>query len=138
MVIVEINSIDKLGESAKQFWSEFKTQHFFLFYGEMGSGKTTFITALCKELKTVDPVNSPTFSIVNEYLTENNKKIYHFDFYRINKVQEIMNIGFDDYVANADYIFIEWPEIAENFYNDDFTKIKISVQNDHSRLIELL
>ncbi|MFH2140892.1 MAG: tRNA (adenosine(37)-N6)-threonylcarbamoyltransferase complex ATPase subunit type 1 TsaE [Bacteroidota bacterium] len=137
-MLITITSIDQIQKAAKEFLKTFRDYHFFSFYGEMGAGKTTFIKALCKELNVTDQVNSPTFSIVHEYLTDDKKKIYHFDFFRINKPEEIVNIGFGEYFHDADYVFIEWPEIAEKIFDDDFIKIRISVPNDQIRTIEMI
>lgn len=98
----------------------------FAFKGEMGSGKTTFIKQLCLSLGSGDNFSSPTYSIVNEYRSSKNK-IYHFDFYRIKTVSEIINIGFEDYIFSGNYCFIEWPEIAESL----LTKPYLSIVIDH-------
>jgi len=101
------------------------------FYGEMGSGKTTFIKELCKNLETDDLVSSPTFTIVNEYYTRKGKLIYHFDFYRIKKAEELLDIGFYDYCADMNYVFIEWPEKAEEIIPDDFIRVFLTISDPH-------
>lgn len=108
-----------------------------LFYGEMGVGKTTLITSLAKQLGVTETVSSPTFSIVNEYRTSDNKVIYHFDAYRINVEEEILDLGFEEYIAQGDWIFIEWPEKINNYLPDNSQKIHISMNEIGERLIKL-
>ena len=108
-----------------------------LFYGEMGVGKTTLITALAKQLGVTETVSSPTFSIVNEYKTQDDKTIYHFDAYRIEEEEEILDIGFEEYVIEGNWIFIEWPEKIRSFIPNDHQKIHISMNSIGERLIKL-
>lgn len=101
------------------------------FSGELGAGKTTAIQVICKYLKIESAVNSPTFTILNEY---NGKcKVYHFDFYRLNNPEELFELGYEEYFFNDDYVFIEWPEKISSLIPDFFTEIKISVNHDKSR-----
>jgi len=104
------------------------------FYGDMGSGKTTFIKGLCNILGTGDLVSSPTFTIVNEYDLEGGDLIYHFDFYRIKKSEELLDIGFYDYCSENNYVFIEWPEKAEEIIPDDFIRVILKV-SDSKRIL---
>ena len=130
-------TLSQLDEVAKQIIAESKSK-VLLFYGEMGNGKTTLIKALCKALGVSDPVTSPTFSIVNEYLGTQNTLLYHFDCYRIEEEEEILDIGFDQYLENGDWIFIEWPQKIENLLPTNSQEIKISNLNINSRSIEML
>ncbi len=130
-------TLSQLDEVAKQIIAESKSK-VLLFYGEMGNGKTTLIKALCKALGVSDPVTSPTFSIVNEYLGTQNTLLYHFDCYRIEEEEEILDIGFDQYLENGDWIFIEWPQKIENLLPTNSQEIKISNLNMNSRFIEML
>ena len=130
-------TLSQLDEVAKQIIAESKSK-VLLFYGEMGNGKTTLIKALCKALGVSDPVTSPTFSIVNEYLGTQNTLLYHFDCYRIEEEEEILDIGFDQYLENGDWIFIEWPQKIENLLPTNSQEIKISNLNMNSRFIEVL
>lgn len=108
-----------------------------LFYGEMGVGKTTLIKEIVKLLGSTDEVNSPTFSIVNEYQTEE-KSIFHFDFYRINHEEEVYDIGFEDYFQNpADWQLMEWPELIPNLLPEQYTKIEISLLSTEKRALQL-
>ena len=102
----------------------------------MGAGKTTFITALCKALGVKDVVNSPTFTIVNEYRTSTGRSVYHFDFYRLNKISEAQDIGFEEYLYETDGLcVIEWPEVVEELLPDETLRIHITVNPDESRTL---
>lgn len=108
-----------------------------LFYGDMGSGKTTLIKEICKQLKVEDAISSPTFSLVNEYHSGSGEKIYHFDFYRIEDENEAYDIGFEDYLDSNNWCFIEWPENVENLLPLDAVEVKISIVNNQKRNIQL-
>ncbi|MGB3605572.1 MAG: tRNA (adenosine(37)-N6)-threonylcarbamoyltransferase complex ATPase subunit type 1 TsaE [Psychroserpens sp.] len=107
-----------------------------LFYGDMGTGKTTFIKALLSAIGCNEEVSSPTFSIVNEYMVKD-ESIYHFDLYRIKDEEDALNFGFEDYFYNSDWIFIEWPENAESLLPKESNKIEISYNTEDSRTIKL-
>lgn len=109
----------------------------FLFYGSMGVGKTTLIKELALQLGVKEPSSSPSFSIVNEYDTPNGT-VYHFDFYRINDISEAFDIGFEDYLYNGDYIFIEWPEKIEQLLPLDANKISLEINNNGSRTLKFM
>lgn len=100
-----------------------------LLEGEMGAGKTTLTKEICQALEVVSGMSSPTFSIVNEYLTANGKKVYHFDLYRIKKPAELTDIGFEEYLDSGHYCLIEWPEIASDFYDNGIFSINIVTEN---------
>lgn len=108
-----------------------------LFYGEMGNGKTTLIKKLCKKLGVSEPTSSPTFSIVNEYKTENNNTIYHFDFYRIKDENEVLDFGYEEYLYSGHYCFIEWPEKIPNMLPQHTTKVFISIDEQNNRIIRV-
>jgi len=108
-----------------------------LFYGQMGVGKTTLIKELCKSLGVLDNISSPTFSLVNEYQTANNDKVYHFDFYRIEDEEEAFDIGIEDYFDSKNWCFIEWPENIENLLPLDAVEIHLSLLDDEQRNIQL-
>lgn len=103
-------SISDLPAIAKKLINAFPENRIFGFYGKMGVGKTTFVKAVAKTLNVSDIVNSPTFAIINEYIADNGESIYHFDLYRINKAEELLDIGYEDYFFSGDYCLIEWPE----------------------------
>ena len=108
----------------------------FLFYGEMGVGKTSFIKKFCKELKVSDIVSSPTFSIVNQYSNVNDDIIYHFDFYRTEKKEEVFDIGYEEYLFSSSYCFIEWPEKIEDLLPTNYLKINMKL-DDNNRIINI-
>ena len=108
-----------------------------LFYGKMGVGKTTLIKEIVKQLKVEDLVSSPTFSLVNEYQTSEGKTIYHFDFYRIEKAEEALDIGIDDYFYNNEWCLVEWPEKVKNLLPLNAVEIHLSMNNDESRNISI-
>ncbi|MFL2572902.1 MAG: tRNA (adenosine(37)-N6)-threonylcarbamoyltransferase complex ATPase subunit type 1 TsaE [Flavobacteriales bacterium] len=108
----------------------------FLFYGEMGVGKTSFIKKFCKELGVSDVVSSPTFSIVNQYSNVNDDIIYHFDFYRTEKQDEVFDIGYEEYFFSSSYCFIEWPEKLEDLLPTNYLKINMKL-DDNNRIINI-
>lgn len=106
-----------------------KDQHVFLFDAPMGLGKTTFIKSICSYLGVIDTMSSPTYSIVNEYHTESKLKVFHFDLYRLKSVEELFELGFDEYLSSANYLFIEWPKLAESFL-ESYLRIIIKIENN--------
>ena len=122
---VEINSESELPSLAKRLLEFSKGKKVFLFYGEMGSGKTTFIKTICETLGVKNGLSSPTYSIINEYISEDGEKIYHFDLYRLKNLEECVNVGMEDYLFSGHYCFIEWPELAEKICPDEVVKVKI-------------
>lgn len=127
--------LDNLGEVADYILNN-STSNTFLFFGEMGVGKTTLVKAIVRQLGSDDNVSSPTYSLVNEYLAKN-KTIYHFDFYRINSIEEVYDIGFEDYLSEEAYILIEWPELIQTLWPEHFVKINLKILKNTQRLIEL-
>lgn len=139
--VITIKDIEHIRESAHEFieafqncFSERNAVKCFAFYAPMGAGKTTFIKAICEELGSTDVITSPTFAIVNEY-TANNFPIYHFDLYRIKKLEELYDIGAEDYFYSGNPCFIEWPEMAESALPDETIKITIDPQDNGSRTV---
>ena len=118
-------SVDNLDKIAIKLLSTYPDIRIFAFYGKMGSGKTTFIKSLCKISGVTDIVNSPTFSIINEYKTDVGDSIFHFDFYRIKKQDEVLDIGYEDYFFSGSYCFIEWPGKVENLLPENTVRIII-------------
>jgi tRNA threonylcarbamoyladenosine biosynthesis protein TsaE len=129
-------SIDQLNEVAQQILDH-NPNKVILFNGEMGVGKTTLIKQLCKTLGVNEATSSPTFSIVNEYQTTNNQTVYHFDFYRLNKETEALDMGVDDYLYSGDWCFIEWSEKIENLIPEQHTVISLNLLPNGDRLLEL-
>ena len=135
---IKINSLDEMGKAAQEFVVAMGDRTVFAFYGKMGAGKTTFIKAVCEELGVEDVINSPTFAIVNEYVDGKGEPVYHFDFYRIKKEQEVLDIGYEDYVYSGHVCFMEWPELIENLLPDDAVKVTIEEETDGSRKVSIL
>ncbi|MDD7247663.1 MAG: tRNA (adenosine(37)-N6)-threonylcarbamoyltransferase complex ATPase subunit type 1 TsaE [Prevotellaceae bacterium] len=132
-----IKSIETIRETARDFITAIEGKGSCLaFYAPMGAGKTTFIKALCEELGVEDVITSPTFAIINEYTDGAGEPIYHFDFYRIKKLEEVYDMGCDDYFYSGSYCFMEWPELIEEALPDDVLRITITPQDDGSRIIE--
>lgn len=133
---IKIQSPAQLPEAAKQFVQAMDQNTVFAFYGKMGAGKTTFIKAICEELGVTDVINSPTFSIVNEYRSDTTGElIYHFDFYRIKKIEEVYDMGYEDYFDSGAVCFIEWPELIDDLLPGDAVKVSITEQDDGSRIV---
>jgi len=126
-IILNSYSISDLAEAATILLNTFKSNTVFAFYGQMGAGKTTFIKEICKQLQVSDTVCSPTFSLVNQYNTEEGGLVFHFDFYRIKKLQEAYDIGYEDYFYSNGICLIEWPELIEELLPLKHVKVKISV-----------
>ena len=135
---IKITSLDNIREAAKQFIAAMEDNTVFAFYGKMGAGKTTFIKAICEELGVTDVINSPTFAIVNEYRSdETGELIYHFDFYRIKKLDEVYDMGYEDYFYSGALCFIEWPELVEEVLPGDAVKVTIEEVEDGTRSVRM-
>ena len=132
---IKINDLEHIREAARQFINAMGDQHVFAFYGHMGAGKTTFIKAICEELGVDDVVTSPTFAIVNEYTAADGIPIYHFDFYRIKKLEEVYDMGYEDYFYGDGLCFIEWPEMMEELLPEGTTKVQIAENPDGTRTV---
>ena len=130
---IEIKDLEHIREAARTFVEAMGDHHVFAFYGSMGAGKTTFIKAICEELGVEDVVTSPTFAIVNEY--EGSVPIYHFDFYRIKKLEEVYDMGYEDYFYSDGLCFIEWPEMMEELLPDNAVKVSIKENADGTRTV---
>ena len=128
-----INGIEDIDRAAKEFLQMRPPLPVIALYGEMGAGKTTFTKALCRALNVIEGVNSPTFTLINEYRTEEGELIFHFDFYRINKLEEAFDIGFEEFIDSGYLCIIEWPEKIEQILPPDTLRVKISVLEDGTR-----
>lgn len=125
-----------LQQAAKTFVENMKDRKIFAFYGKMGAGKTTFIKAICEQMGVRDVVTSPTFAIVNEYTDGRDNSLYHFDFYRIEKLEEVYDMGYEDYFYSGNVCFLEWPELIEEILPNDTVRVTISEQADGTRKVE--
>ena len=139
--IINIRSLEEIGTAAQGFVQYISSSdlqsNIFAFFGQMGAGKTTFIKAICKELGVADDVNSPTFTIVNEYRAAKGFPIYHFDFYRINKIAEAYDIGIDEYFSGDGLCLIEWPEKINEILPEDCFQVFVYVDDEGNRTIEI-
>lgn len=125
MIEISIPSLDGIASAAREFVAQIGTNRVFAFYGNMGAGKTTFIKAVCEQLGVKDAVTSPTFAIVNEYESDMGA-IYHFDFYRIKNLREVMDLGFEDYAYSGNLCLMEWPELIEELLPENTVNVNIS------------
>ncbi|MBO4605850.1 MAG: tRNA (adenosine(37)-N6)-threonylcarbamoyltransferase complex ATPase subunit type 1 TsaE [Bacteroidales bacterium] len=133
---IRIANLSEIDAAAKEFLSQTAGHSLIAFYAPMGAGKTTFTTALCRELGVrEDAVSSPTFAIVNEYRTAKGESIFHFDFYRIEKESEALDIGLYDYLDSGYLCLMEWPENIENLLPEETLKVSISVLEDGARVL---
>ena len=130
-----LKNLNNINDVARQFVEAIGNRTHIAFDGEMGAGKTTFIKAVCDELGVIDIVNSPTFSIVNDYATADARHIYHFDFYRLKSPQEALDFGIEEYFASNSLCLMEWPEQIEPLLPDDTLQVTIAVGTDGSRTI---
>lgn len=132
-----LKNVEGIDKAAHEFIDAMGDRTIFAFYGKMGAGKTTFIKAVCEALGVKDVINSPTFAIVNEYMSGNDEPIYHFDFYRIKRQEEVLDIGYEDYIDSGCVCFMEWPELIEDLLPEDAVKVSIDELPDGSRRIIL-
>ena len=132
-----VNCISDLKEVAVEVLKLSEGKNIICFYGEMGVGKTTFIKEICKELEVIDNVSSPTFSIVNEYKTKNDKFVFHFDFYRLETEEEAFDMGYEEYFYNDNLCFVEWPEKIKSLLPNEILKVEMIKENE-KRIIEIL
>ena len=146
---IHITDIEHIREAAREFIEHIGDHRVFAFYGKMGAGKTTFVKAICEELGVEDVITSPTFAIINEYTAtpstaaanssfftiHSSLQIYHFDFYRIKKLEEVYDMGYEDYFYSGALCFIEWPELIEDILPDDAVRVSIAEQEDGSRVV---
>ena len=135
MTEIIINGMQDLPRAARAFLAHKGAASVIAFYGSMGAGKTTFITALCEVLGVRDVVCSPTFTIVNEYRDEAGEPVYHFDFYRINKLSEALDIGVFEYFDSGALCLVEWPEMIEELLPEDALKVQILVEDAETRTL---
>ena len=136
-ITLEIPSLDKINEVAGEFIRNMGDATVFAFYGNMGAGKTTFIKAICEELGISEGVNSPTFAIVNEYRSDTTGElVYHFDFYRINKLEEVYDLGYEDYFYSGALCFLEWSEKVEELLPPETVMVTIKEVENSARMVE--
>ena len=143
---IKIEQLENIREAAREFIGTIGERRVFAFYGSMGAGKTTFIKAVCEELGVEDVITSPTFAIVNEYTITHHPtpitqhpspitQVFHFDFYRIKKLEEVYDMGYEDYFYSGALCFIEWPELIEEVLPEDAVKVSIKENSDGTRTV---
>ena len=135
---IRIENIEKIREAAREFVANIGDSTVCACDGKKGAGKTTFIKAVCEELGVEDVITSPTFAIVNEYRSDaSGELIYHFDFYRVKKIEEVYDMGFEDYFYSGALCFIEWPELCEEVLPEDTVKVTIEESSDGTRVVTI-
>lgn len=134
---IEIKDLAKIKSAAQEFINQIGKNTVFAFYGSMGAGKTTFIKVVCEQLGVQETITSPTFAIINEYKSGAGNPVYHFDFYRINKLEEAFDFGYEDYFYSGDLCFIEWPQLVEPLLPKNTVKVFIEETDNGSRTIEI-
>jgi len=130
--------LEEIDQVARKIIKNAGNNKVWLFEGEMGAGKTTLIKAICEAFGVVDLVNSPTFSIVNEYRNEQDDIFYHFDFYRLKDITEAIDIGAEEYFDSGDYCFIEWPSKVEQILPEEVLRVNVTIEGKDERLVELI
>ncbi|MDR2293214.1 MAG: tRNA (adenosine(37)-N6)-threonylcarbamoyltransferase complex ATPase subunit type 1 TsaE [Prevotellaceae bacterium] len=137
MLSIEIPDLTKLGDAVKILLAEIANKNIIAFYGKMGAGKTTMIKELCRQINVTDNVSSPTFALVNEYHCADGKPVFHFDFYRINKIDEAYDLGYEEYFYSNNLCLIEWPEKIEQLLPDDAVTVKIKEIAEGKRIVSV-
>ena len=135
---IKIKGLEDYPQAAREFIGQMQGARIFAFYGKMGSGKTTLIKSICEELGVEDSINSPTFAIVNEYEDREHRTIFHFDFYRIKSLEEVYNMGYEEYVYSDAICFMEWPELIEELLPEETTKVYIEENDKGEREVRIL
>jgi tRNA threonylcarbamoyladenosine biosynthesis protein TsaE len=136
-MIIQIRDKRQLPHAARELLKYAGDKKIFAFYGTMGAGKTTIIKSVCTLLGAVDIVSSPTFTLVNEYRTSAGSSLYHIDFYRIRKQEEVFDFGIEEYLTGENYCFMEWPELIEEILPPGILKIRISVGENEERTLSV-
>lgn len=133
---ITINSLEEIKTAARTFVENMGESRVFAFFGKMGSGKTTFIKAVCETMGVADVITSPTFAIVNEYTSDiSGDTVYHFDFYRIKRLEEVYDMGYEDYFYSGRLCFIEWPELIEELLPEDAVRVYVTENGDGGRTV---
>ena len=132
---IRIESLETIHQAARQFAAETADAHVIAFFGGMGAGKTTFIKALCETMGVEDIITSPTFALVNEYTNAAGEPVYHFDFYRIKRVEEVYDMGYEDYFYSGHLCLLEWPELVEDILPEETVRVTNTEEADGSRIV---
>jgi tRNA threonylcarbamoyladenosine biosynthesis protein TsaE len=137
MFLIEIPNLSKLSDAVRVLLEKIGDKRIIAFYGKMGAGKTTMIKEICRQLDVEDVVSSPTFTLINEYHCKNGKSVFHFDFYRIDKIEEVYDLGYEEYFYSGNLCFIEWAEKIEPLLPNDTLTVKIEETNNGKRLVSI-
>lgn len=136
MVKIPVPDLASIDDAARELIEAFPDSRIFAFYGEMGAGKTTLIKALCRILEVTDDTSSPSFGLIYEYRAGGSDSVYHFDFYRIEHLEEVYDIGYDEYIDSGHYCFIEWPEKIASLLPPGTVSVKLQILGNRGRIIE--
>lgn len=137
MLVIRIPDLSSIDDAARELIETFPDSRVFAFYGEMGSGKTTLIKALCRVLQVTDVTSSPSFGLIYEYKTSGSDSVYHFDFYRIEHLEEAYDIGYEEYLDSGEYCFIEWPEKVASLLPSETIKVFLNIVGNNERTMEV-
>jgi tRNA threonylcarbamoyladenosine biosynthesis protein TsaE len=138
MIEIEIHSLKEIHKAAREFIQLTKGRRQFAFYGPIGAGKTTLIKAICKELGAEGLVTSPSFALVNEYSISDEVLAYHFDLYRINSIEELYDLGYEEYFYGPNYLFVEWAEKAESLLPESIVKVTLEETDPETRIVRIM
>lgn len=137
MLLISIPDLSSIDDAARELIDNLPEKRIFAFYGEMGAGKTTLIKALCRVLQVTDVTSSPSFGLIYEYRTRGNDSVYHFDFYRIEHLEEAYDIGYEEYIDSGQYCFIEWPEKVASLLPPETVNVNLQIVGNNERTMEV-
>ncbi len=137
MLLIRIPDLSSMDDAARELLETLPDKRIFAFYGEMGAGKTTLIKALCRILQVTDVTSSPSFGLIYEYRTTGSESIYHFDFYRIEHLEEAYDIGYEEYIDSGQYCFIEWPDKVASLLPPETVNVKLQIAGNNERTMEV-
>ena len=137
MLVIRIPDLSYIDDAARELIEALPDSRVFAFYGEMGAGKTTLIKALCRVLKVTDVTSSPSFGLIYEYKTSGSDSVYHFDFYRIEHLEEAYDIGYEEYIDSGEYCFIEWPDKVASLLPPETIKVVLKIVGNNERTMEV-
>ncbi len=137
MLLISIPDLSSIDDAARELIDALPDKRIFAFYGEMGAGKTTLIKALCRVLQVTDITSSPSFGLIYEYRTRGSDSVYHFDFYRIEHLEEAYDIGYEDYIDSGQYCFIEWPEKVASLLPPETVNVNLQIVGNNERTMEV-
>ena len=137
MLLIRIPDLSSIDDAARELIDTLPDKRIFAFYGEMGAGKTTLIKALCRVLQVTDVTSSPSFGLIYEYRTSGSESVYHFDFYRIEHLEEAYDIGYEEYIDSGRYCFIEWPEKVSSLLPPETVNVNLHIAGNNERTLEV-